>query len=269
MLIEYYPSGGFIHSLDIRTKSIGFVVITIISFCFSSPLINLVLLFLTWAILIGMDTPFARIKSVIKPLIPIFAIMLLITGFTYPSADFHISQNKKILFTLLPGGLLPFTLGGALFGLTLVLRIVVMVLASTIITFSTPIEDILQLLKKMKFPHQLAFVIATGIRFIPTMQKKSEMIQEAQKARGADIGGGGIIKSIKSYIPVLIPMIVDSLRMSDNLAVAMLNRGFGAMSSATNLYEIKMKMRDYVICAVEIFLLIVALWASSKNVGVL
>jgi energy-coupling factor transporter transmembrane protein EcfT len=144
-----------------------------------------------------------------------------------------------------------------------------MVLASTIITFSTPIEDILQLLKKMKLPHQLAFVITTGLRFIPTMQKKAEMIKEAQQARGADIGSGGLISGIKSYIPILIPMIVDSLRMSDNLAVAMLNRGFGAMKTTTNLYEIKMKMKDYLICTAEIILIAAVLWANSQNMGIL
>lgn len=267
MLIEYYPSKSFIHQLDVRTKTLGFIVLTVTSFCFASPIINIVLVLLSWAALLSMDTPLARIKSVIKPLIPIFIIMMVITGFTFPSTNFQEDQNRKILFTLLPGGSLVFTLGGFLYGITLVLRIIVMVLASTIITFSTPIEDILQFLKKMKVPHQLAFVIATGIRFIPTMQKKSEMIREAQQARGADIGSGGIIKSIKSYIPILIPMIVDSLRMSDNLAIAMLNRGFGAMKTTTNLYEIKMNMRDYVICTFEILLLIVVLWTKSLNMG--
>jgi energy-coupling factor transport system permease protein len=144
-----------------------------------------------------------------------------------------------------------------------------MILVSTIITFSTPIEDILQLLKKMKLPHQLAFVIATGIRFIPTMQRKSEMIQEAQRARGAEIGKGGIVKSIKSYIPVLIPMIVDSLRMSDNLAIAMLNRGFGAMKTTTDLHDIRMLLRDYIICIGLTLIIIAALWAKSLNIGAL
>jgi len=269
MLIEYYPSDSFIHKLDVRTKALGFTVFTIVSFCFYSPIFNFMLVCIAFFTLLKMQTPLSRVKSVIKPLIPIFFIMLFITGLTYPPDNFLRSQNKIILFYLLPGGLLPLTIGGLMYGLTLVLRIFVMVLASTIITFSTSIEDILQLLKKIKIPHQIAFVIATGIRFIPTMQKKSEMIREAQKARGAQIGKGGIINSIKSYIPILIPMIVDSLRMSDNLAVSMLNRGFGAMKSSTNLHEIKMNKRDYLICVVEVLLLLTALWAKSQNIGAL
>jgi energy-coupling factor transport system permease protein len=269
MLVEYYPSESFIHRLNVRTKLLGFLTLTVASFCFYSPIINLALILLLWVMLLSMSTPLGRIKAILKPLMPIFVIMLFITGLTYPSSNFHTVENRKIIFSLFPGGGLPFTLGGLLYGTTLVLRIIVMVLASTIITFSTSIEDILQFLKKMKVPYQIAFVIATGIRFIPTMQKKSEMIQEAQKARGADIGGGGVIKSIKSYIPVLIPMIVDSLRMSDNLAIAMLNRGFGSMKTTTNLTEIKMNIRDYIFCAGEIVLLIAVLWANSINMGAL
>lgn len=267
MLIEYYPSESYIHKLDVRTKTLGFFTLILISFSFYSPVINFLMVFLSWYILYNMGTPLSRVKQILKPLMPIFVIMLVITGFTYPSGNFHQEQNRKILFTLLPGGSLAFSLGGMLYGLTLVLRIFVMVLASTIITVSTPIEDILQLLKKIKVPHQLAFVIATGIRFIPTMQKKSEMIQEAQMARGAEIGKGGIVKSIKSYIPVLIPMIVDSLRMSENLAIAMLNRGFGAMKTTTDLNQIRMSLRDYLICTGLTLIIIAAFWARSLNIG--
>jgi len=195
--------------------------------------------------------------------------MLVITGFTYPASKFTNEENRKILFYLLPDYGLPMTTGGLYYGLTLVLRIFVMVLASSIITFSTSIEDILQFLKKVKMPHQMAFVIATGIRFIPTMQAKSEMIREAQMARGAEFDKGGIVKKIKSYIPVLIPMIVDSLRMSDNLAIAMLNRGFGSMKTTTNLTEIEMKSIDYIISVITLTILAIVLYAKSKNIGAL
>jgi len=266
MLIEYYPAESYVHKLDVRTKALGFLVFTIISFVFLSPLVNLLIVLCACVILFTIGTPLSGIKKILKPLLPIFILMLLITGFTYPASNFISEENRKTLFSL---GTVPFTMGGLLLGITLVLRILIMVITSTIVTYTTPIEDILQLLKKIKIPHQFAFIIATGIRFIPTMQKKSEMIQEAQKARGAEIGTGGIIKNIGSYITVLIPLIVDSLRMSDNLAIAMLNRGFGAMKTTTDLTEIKMRTRDYLICLGEAILIVFAFWIRSKNIGVL
>ncbi|MEW6193961.1 MAG: energy-coupling factor transporter transmembrane component T [Bacteroidota bacterium] len=269
MLIDYYPSNSFIHSLDVRTKILGFFIVTVTAFVFLSPVINLLLVLITTLILLSMRTPFNKVKQIIKPLLPIFLIMLLITGFTYPAEKFQLDVNKQILFYLMPDNTLPFSTGGIFYGLTLTLRILIMVIASTIVTFSTPIEDIIQLMQKMKMPYQLAFVIATGIRFIPTMQKKSEMIQEAQRARGTEFGNKGLIGNIKGYIPVLIPMIVDSIRMSENLAIAMLNRGFGAYKTATNLHEIKMTKKDYIICFAELVVLIAAIWANTENVGVM
>ncbi len=269
MLIEYYPLNTKIHRLDVRTKLLGFIVLTVIAFIYLSPIINSLLVLISILLLLWSKAPIKRLSPVIKPLIPIFVIMLFITGFTYPPTAFESEFNKKVLFYLLPGEVVSFTVGGLQLGLTLVLRILTMVLASTVVTFTTQIEDILQLFKKMKMPYQLAFVITTGIRFIPTMQKKAEMIQEAQIVRGAEIGSGGMIKKIKSFIPILIPMIVNSLRMSDNLAVAMLNRGFGAMKSTTDLDEIKMKVIDYVITLTIILILISALWARNHNFGVL
>ncbi len=269
MLIDYYPSNSFIHSLDVRTKLLGFLIITVAAFVFLSPFINLLIAAITFLILLTIKTPLHKIKQVLKPLLPIFLIMLLITGFTYPAEKFQLDLNKQILFYLFPDKTLPISVGGIFYGLTLTLRILIMVLASTVVTFSTPIEDIIQLMQKMKMPYQLAFVIATGIRFVPTMQKKSEMIQEAQKARGTEFGNKGLIGNIKSYIPVLIPMIVDSIRMSENLAISMLNRGFGTYKSATNLHEIKMMKKDYAICLAELIILIAAIWANTENVGVL
>jgi energy-coupling factor transport system permease protein len=268
MLIEYYPSNSFLHRLDVRTKTLWFIIITFISFRFDSPVINLVLVLTLWLMIYLSGSPLSTIKHVLKPLIPIFIIMLVVTGFTYPAENIHNAANKKVLFAF-PGNTLPLTIGGVLYGFTLVLRIFVMVLASSLITLSTSIEDIIQFLKKIKLPYQVAFVIATGLRFIPTMQKKSEMIQDAQRARGANPGKGGIVKSIKSFIPVLIPMIVDSIRMSDNLAMATLNRGFGSMKKTTDLHEIKMQGSDYIICAAGIILMIIMILAGSKITGVI
>jgi len=269
LLIEYYPLNSPLHKLDVRTKLIGFVILMVIAFLYSSPVINLILAIICWVILLYVKAPLKRLNSVIKPLIPIFVIMFVITGFSYPPSVFESVFNKQVLFYLIPDENVPLTAGGLQLGLTLVLRIITMVLASTVVTFTTSIEDILQFFKKMKMPYQLAFIITTGIRFIPTMQRKAEMIQEAQIARGAEIGTGGIIKKIKSFIPILIPIIVNSIRMSDNLAVAMLNRGFGAMKTSTDLDEIRMMKNDYFIITLSFLILIIALWARNQKYGVL
>ncbi len=125
MLIEYYPQGSFIHNLDVRTKTLGFFVITTASFCFENPLINFLILILLWLMLSSMNSPMSKVLKIIKSLLPIFIIMLIITGLSYPTSKFIHEENKRILFSFLPDNGLPLTTGGLYYGLTLVLRIFV------------------------------------------------------------------------------------------------------------------------------------------------
>ena len=68
---------------------------------------------------------------------------------------------------------------------------------------------------------------------------------------------------MRTYIPVMIPMMVTALRMSENLAVAMLNRGYGATSRATPMRETKARPIDYVI-SVGLALVILVGFAMAR-----
>jgi energy-coupling factor transport system permease protein len=143
------------------------------------------------------------------------------------------------------------------------------VIASTLLTYTTQIDDFLQVLRKLRFSYKVAFIITTALRFIPTMEKKAQQIIEAQRARGTKFQGTNFIKRIKAYIPIMIPMIVESLRMSENLAMAMLNRGFGATPNWTVMWEIRARPVD--VMASIAFLLILGLifYIKSANYGTL
>ncbi len=244
MFLEYQPGNSFLHRLDVRTKLIGFLAIVIAVFLFSNPLYNLpvLLLCLILAFLIRMSVQ--RLKSALITLGPILLLIVLLSSISYDPDSFQKPLSKIVLFSFLPGDLLSCTVGGIFWGLSLSLRIFTMVLASTLLTYTTPIDDFLQVLRMMRISYKIAFIITTGIRFIPTMEKKAQQIIEAQRTRGAKFHDQNFIRRIKAYIPVMVPMIVESLRMSENLAMAMLNRGFGVTPNWTVMQEIKVKPVD-------------------------
>ena len=64
-----------------------------------------------------------------------------------------------------------------------------------------------------------------------------------------------VIRRVRSFSSVLIPMIVDSIRMSENLALALINRGFGASRRMTFFDEIRMKACDYRALAMDVIFL--------------
>ncbi len=95
------------------------------------------------------------------------------------------------------------------------------------------------------------------------------MVLEAQKARGALIETGGMIQRIKAYVPVMVPMIVDSIRMSENLACAMLNRGYGATPNWTTLKKLSLSARDALALAGSLAVAVAAILAARDGYGLL
>lgn len=245
MFLEYLPCQTFMHRLDIRTKLLGLVGVMVLAFSFNHPLYMLVMALLVSILAFGSGLPFGKLRDLLMPLAPVFLLIMLLTGFTYPAGRFQLASSRATLFYLLPGHSFGATSGGVLMGLTFLVRLYTMVIASSIVSLTTPIDDFIQLLNKLKFPPELSFMITTALRFIPTMDKKRLLIIEAQKARGAKLHEKGIIGPIKANIPVMVPMITNSILMANNLSMALLNRGYGYSRSWTNLKELVLRKNDF------------------------
>lgn len=234
-----------LYRLDVRTKVLGFSCLTGLAFIFQNPFYNLGLFLIAGISAFSARMPVARIRTVLIPLLPIFFFILVITSFTYPEDRFHNAFSRLTLFYLLPGQHLGASVGGMLTGLNFLFRLLTMVLASSVFTLTTPIDDLLQFLQKMKVPSELSFMIVTALRFIPALDKKRIHILEAQKARGARLSEKGLIANIKTYIPIMVPLIINSIQMADALSMAMLNRGYGYTKIRAGVRELTLRLEDY------------------------
>ena len=193
-------------------------------------------------------------------------MVALFAGFSYPPEHFASPAARMVFLSLFDT--LKLTSGGLLLGLTLALRILSMVLATSALIYCTPLEDFLQLLQKMAMPYQMAFVLTTAIRFVPTMEQKVENILEAQRARGARPGSGKIFQRLQTYLPVMIPMMVVAMRISDDLALGMLNRGYGnAKVRPTPLKEIRLAGLDYLLIALLALILAAGIYLNARGFG--
>ena len=71
---------------------------------------------------------------------------------------------------------------------------------------------------------------------------------------------GGLLKKIRNYVPVLIPLIVSAIRRSLELAEAMESRAWGATKKRTNLYALKLHKGDYALLAITVGILAAAVY---------
>ncbi|MEM1514561.1 MAG: energy-coupling factor transporter transmembrane component T [Thermoproteota archaeon] len=144
--------------------------------------------------------------------------------------------------------------------LAMTLRFLILI-ESFSIFFATTSPDMLGLsLEQMGVPYTFCFAFTTAIRFVPVLAEEAQTIMDAQKARGLELEQGNFIKRTRNYIPILIPLIVSAIRRSMELAEAMESRAWGASKKRTNLYSLKIGMKDYLFILISVMILILSLY---------
>ncbi len=146
--------------------------------------------------------------------------------------------------------------------LAMTVRFIVLV-ESFSVFFLTTSPDLLGLaLEQSRVPYELCFAFTTAVRFVPVLAEEAQTIMDAQKARGLELEGGNFVKRIRNYIPILIPLIVNAIRRSLELAETMESRAWGTNKKRTNLYVLKAGRRDYCLIIVCLFILAISIYAS-------
>lgn len=238
---QYYPTGSVVHRLDPRAKVIFSLLFMItIFFVVSYAGYALVALFLLSVCLISK----IPVKSVLKSVKAILFIML----FTAIINIFFYDSGK----VLAEWWIFKITLGGIDFAIKMALRISLLVMGTSLLSFTTTpmeltdaIESLLKPLKYIGVPvHDIALIMSIALRFIPGLMDETDKIMMAQKARGAEIDTGGLVKKIKAMLPVLIPLFVSAIRRADELADALDARCYNATKNRTKLKVLKFGWKD-------------------------
>jgi energy-coupling factor transport system permease protein len=140
------------------------------------------------------------------------------------------------------------------------LRFVVLVESFSVFFLTTSPDHLGLALEQTRVPYEFAFAFTTAVRFVPVLAEEAQTIMDAQKARGLELEKGGILKRIRNYVPVLIPLIVSAIRRSLELAEAMESRAWGATKKRTNLYTLRLHRGDFALLAITIGVLVVAVY---------
>ena len=251
---QYFPGNSFIHKMDARIKILLSIAFMVVIFCINSILGYGVLVAFTGFVIWASKVPFRMMLKSIKPLMFFVVFTALLNIFFTRSGE-----------VLLDVGFLTITKDGLVYAALMVVRIVILVLGTSLLTYTTsPIEltDGLEILlrpfKKIGLPsHELAMMMSIALRFIPTILEETEKIMKAQTARGADFESGNVIKRAKALIPLLVPLFISAFRRADELAMAMECRCYHGGNNRTKMNQPHMGKTDLV--AVIIFALFVGI----------
>ena len=138
------------------------------------------------------------------------------------------------------------------------LRFVAIVVSTSLFFISTSPDELEQVMKTFRLPRDVVFAFVTAVRFIPVMLLDTMQIMDAQKSRGLELEKGNVFRRVRNMIPILIPLVVNSVVRSGELAEAMESRAYGAVSKPTSLVEYRSTAVDKVVAlaAIALFALV-------------
>ncbi len=240
---QYYMTNSFLHKMDARVKLLLCILYMVgIFFVQSYVGFALVTVFLI-VVIIASNVPLKSILKSLKGIIVLLCLTAILNVFFTKSGRVILSWW---IFTI--------TDEGVIYASKMLLRLVYLVIGSSLLTLTTTpvdlthaIESLLKPLKVIKFPvHDLALIMSLTLSFIPSLIEETDRIIRAQKARGADFDTGNIFKRAKAFIPILIPLLVGGFRRAEELANAMNSRCYEGSTNRTQMRVMKLSWRDLV-----------------------
>jgi energy-coupling factor transport system permease protein len=177
----------------------------------------------------------ARISVLWRALLPLVVTIVLLG-----------SLRWRPEHPLLAVGPVAFT-GPSLWGAVgLAARIAGLSLGLSLMLWTTEPGDLVAGLTRLGVPYTggLSFVMA--LQYVMTFQLRFQQILEAQQSRGLTLPRANPIRAARTYIPVIVPLIISALRSVDSLALALQSRGFGAGGRRTSRRSLHVRARDWV-----------------------
>ena len=248
---QYFPGNTVVHNLDPRTKII-MTIIYVVALFSARGILSFAVIALYLGLVIAISgVKFRVLVRGLKPLILILTMTGLINVFFSPGDP---------LLTLGP---VTITGEGLYRAVTLVVRIVMLVMGTFIMTYTTSpmaltdgLEKLLGPLKKIRLPvHEFVMIMSMALRFIPTLIEETDKIMSAQKARGANFETGNIFKRARALVPILVPLFISAFRRADELAVAMESRCYHGAEGRTRMRQLSLARRDALTGLVGLLLL--------------
>ncbi len=237
---QYYPVDSLLHRMDPRTKLLGTLVYIVSLFIADNLLAYAAAtVFLVTAIYLSR----VPVKFMVRGLKAVVFLLLISVSF-----NLFLTPGTPI-FKI---GFLQMTWEGVEFAAFMAIRLIYLVMGSTILTLTTTpnqltdgLEKSLGFLNRVGVPvHEVSMMMSIALRFIPILIEETDKIMKAQMARGADFESGNLIQKAKAMVPLLVPLFISAFRRATDLAMAMEARCYRGGEGRTKMKPLHYEKRD-------------------------
>ena len=248
---QYYESRSVIHKTDPRIKIILLILLIVFIFLakngFALGFAALSVFLIMLITKIPLKLYFKNMKAIL-PVLIFTAVLNLFYG-----------ESGRVLLSFWK---LQITTDGVSRAIFMASRIILLIFISSALTYTTTPNDLTDAIERLLSPlrfiglknavHTIAMMMTIALRFIPTLIEEAEKIMNAQKARGADLENGKLTERVKALIPILIPLLISSVRRAYELAEAMECRCYNGGEGRTRMKQMHMAGRDLAVLSVAL-----------------
>lgn len=249
---QYVETNSVIHKADPRVKIVLLILAVVFIFVSQNMYALLFSLLFVLTVALVSKVPIKMYLKNLKAILPIVILTSLI----------NMLYGDEASGVLLHWWKLTITYDGIYRAVFMALRIVLLIIISSSLTYTTTPNDLTDAIESLLSPlkfiglknavHTLALMMTIALRFIPTLVEEAGKIMNAQKARCADLESGSIIERIKALIPILIPLLNSSIRRAFELAEAMECRCYNGGEGKTRMKQLHVRARDYLLSAITV-----------------
>ncbi|MCC6259331.1 MAG: energy-coupling factor transporter transmembrane protein EcfT [Anaerolineales bacterium] len=117
-------------------------------------------------------------------------------------------------------------------------------------------------------PPEMGMALTLGFGTVGLLSKQTEIINDAQRARGYNIQPPNLILRLKVFAALLLPVFLATLERSQDISVAILSRGFDyKIDQRTYRRQLQFTKTDYSVLFFLTLLLLGAMYLNYLHLG--
>lgn len=249
---------SFLHSLDPRTKLFLSVALFVVGVLFTDYKVLVVLFsFEILTLRLGGKIPFSKLYPYLRLILPL-VVMALVVWPLFQREGTVLWRYWKIIVTE----------EGIFMGIAMSFRLLSLIVATYLLLMTTEQRDLVLALVKMGLRYDFGLMLGIALSKVPALAGIALTIMDAQKARGLELEKGNIAEKVKKYVPILIPLIIEAIRMAEGLAIAIDSRAFGK-GERTYVRELWFRKRDKLVCSIVGVVIILCVVVRVKGYGIM
>lgn len=221
-------------AIDPRSKLLLVICISTLAIVYQDPqkLIFLLLFTILMLALIGSDL--IRSLLALQKIVPLLGLLFLL----------QCLFNRQGVPLLSVYGISILTDTGLSLGLSVMLRIIIIIISGMILLSSSE-RDFLLGLVQWKIPYEIAFMVMLGLHFLPILREEALNVYYAVQMRGTELKKSSARQKLKLYIRMMLPILSGAIYRAEQMAIAMEARAFRAYPQRSYMRRLELSKLDY------------------------